>query len=274
MAADDHSKRTINRKTYWAALLYLLVLALMAVLAYYNVREPPLVPLDPSLAPNLAASQPWQSVFSTLGIALVSLIASLPIFFIWTQGLRESNAELALIVEEYDRDMDRLPSLDVLTSQYNRPGFERLLDSELVRCRRHGLDCAIAVLKIDGFADLRSARGQSAANAVLIQCAARLASAIRGCDLIGRLDDQRFGLILPQTSLEKGVIAAERIRRILAQSPMGMPDDAAEVQITASIGITSVQEADAERATLIRIAEQRLDRAAGAGNDLVIAADA
>lgn len=272
--ADDQSKRTNDRKLYWAVLLYLLLIALMVVLIFYDARESARVQLDPNLARDLTGPEPWQRVFSALGIVLVSLIASVPIFVTWSQGLRDRNAELERIVAEYERDLDRLPSLDELTSQYNRPGFERLLDSELLRCRRHGLDCAIAVVEIDGFAELRATRGQAAADAVLIQCAARLAATIRGCDQLGRLNDHRFGLILPQTSLEKGVIAAERIRRTLAQSPMGMPDDAADARITASVGITSVQEADAERDTLIRIAEQRLDRAAGAGSDLVVAADA
>ncbi len=110
--------------------------------------------------------------------------------------------------------------------------------------------------------------------AVLMQCAAHLAGAIRGCDLLGRIDSHRFGLVLPLTPLDKGIIAAERFRRILAQVPMGMPDDDAEIKITVSVGITSIQQTDADHEVLIRIAEQRLDRAIGAGRDLVIAADA
>jgi diguanylate cyclase (GGDEF)-like protein len=213
-------------------------------------------------------------VLATLSIVLVSFTASVPIFFTLGQRLRDSNASLQLELAEHYRDMDRLPSLDELTSQYNRAGFLQLLDREVDRCRRHGLDCCIAMLEIDGFAELHAARGRAAADAVLIQCAARLAGAIRGCDLLGRIDDHRFGLMLPHTKLEKGIIGAERVRRILAQTPMGLPDDNADVQITTSVGMTSVQEADADRETLIRIAEQRLDRAAGAGRDLVIAADA
>lgn len=264
MPSDDRSRHTTDRKVYWAALLYFLAVALMAALAYY----------DASLQPNLSADPPWRQVLSTLSIVLVSLIASLPIFITLTQRLRESNAELQLELAELYRDMNRLPSLDELTDQYNRPGFLRLLDGELIRCRRHGLDCCIAMLEIDGFAELRTARGPAAADAVLMQCAMRLAGAIRGCDLLGRIDHHRFGLLLPHTQLEKGVIAAERIRRILAQTPTGMPDDDTEVQITASVGMTSVQEDNADRETLIRIAQQRLARAANAGGDLVIAADA
>ncbi len=121
--------------------------------------------------PDLSADRPWQQVLSTLSIVLVSLIASLPIFITLSQRLRDSNAELQLELAEHYRDLDRLPSLDELTSQYNRPGFLHLLDRELVRCRRHGLDCCIAMLEIDGFAELRTARGRAAADAVLMQCA-------------------------------------------------------------------------------------------------------
>jgi len=274
MPLEDRSRRTTDRKVYWAALLYLLIVALMAALTYYDASQSRLTDVDPSMVPNLSADRPWQHVLSTLSIVLVSFVASLPIFITLGQRSRDTNAALRLELAEHYRDMDRLPSLDELTSQYNRPGFLHLLDRELARCRRHGLDCCIAMLEIDGFAELCATRGRAAADAVLMQYAARLAGAIRGCDLLGRIDDHRFGLMLPLTQLEKGVIAAERVRRILAQTPMGMPDDDADVQITTSVGMTSVQEADADRDTLIRIAQQRLDRAAGAGRDLVIAADA
>lgn len=274
MPFEDRSRRTTDRKVYWAALLYLLVVALMAALTYYDAGQSRLTDLDRGPVPDLSADQPWQRALSTLSIVLVSLIASLPIFFTLTQRLRDSNAELQLELGELSRDIDRVPSLDELTSQYNRPGFLHLLDRELVRCRRHGLDCCIAMLEIDGFAELRTARGPAAADAVLMQCAMRLASAIRGCDLLGRIDDHRFGLIMPHTPLVKGIVAAERIRKILAKSPVGMPDDTADVEITISFGITSVQQADADRETLMRITQQRLERAAGAGRDLVIAADA
>jgi two-component system cell cycle response regulator len=130
------------------------------------------------------------------------------------------------------------------------------------------------MLEIDGFAELQTARGRAAADAVLIQCAMRLADAIRGCDLLGRIDGHRFGLIMPHASLEKCIIGAERIRKILGQAPIGMPDDTADVKITISFGITSVQQTDADGETLVRIAQQRLDRAASAGRDLVVAADA
>ena len=274
MPFEDRSRRTTDRKVYWAALLYLLVVALIAALAFYDASQSTLADLESGSPKGLSTDQPWHQTLNTLGIMLISLIASLPFFLTMSQRLRDSNADLQLELTELYRDMDRQPSLDELTSQYNRAGFLHLIDRELLRCRRHGLDCCVAMLEIDGFAALRTARGRAAADAVLMQCAARLAGAIRGCDLLGRIDDHRFGLMLPHTQLEKGVIAAERVRNVLAQTPMGMPDVDADVQITVSVGITSVQESDTDRETLIRVAQQRLDRAAGAGRDLVVAADA
>jgi GGDEF domain-containing protein len=210
MPLEDRSRRTPNRKVYWAALLYLLVIALMAALTYYDASQSKFTDLDPSLLPGLSADQPWQRVLSTLAIVLVSLIASLPVFMTVSQRLRDSNAALQLDLAEYYRDLDRLPSLDELTSQYNRDSFLRSLHRECVRCRRHGLDACIAMLEIDDFAELQTARGQAAA----------------------------------------------------------------DVEITISFGITSVQQTDADGETLVRIAQRRLDRAASAGRDLVVAADA
>jgi|GEM_PF-2215765 len=298
MIRNDDSIQKSGLKVRWAILLYLLVVALLAALIYYDARQAASVEPEGALvvvAPGNESSRtktpttaqmsnpargdadpaagPWQRVFWMLTMALVLFIAALPLFFALTQRLRDANAELDEALAEYQRDMDQLPSLDELTGQFNRPGLERLLDSELLRCKRHGLDCCVAALEVDGFAELRAERGQAAADAVLLQCSARLASIIRGCDTVGLLDDERFGLLLPQTALENGIIAAERMRRILAETPIGMPDSDEDVQVTASVGITSAQEAEIDRDQLLRLAQRRLDSAVKVGRNRVVAVD-
>ena len=297
MTRYDDSTQESGLKVRWAILLYLLVVALLAAFTYYDARQAALAEperasvvdaggAESSLAKATTTARiwsaarsdadptagPWHRVFWMLTMALVLFIASLPLFFALTQRLRDANAELDQALAEHLRDMDQLPSLDELTGQFNRPGLERLLDSELVRCKRHGLDCCVAAFELDGFAELRAERGQSAADAVLLQCAARLASIIRGCDTLGLLDSERFGLLLTQTALENGIIAAERIRDILTETRIGMPDSDEEVQLTASVGITSLREADVER-DLLRLAQRRLERAIAAGRDRVVAVD-
>jgi diguanylate cyclase (GGDEF)-like protein len=298
MTTSNDSTQESGLKVRWAILLYLLVVALLAALTYYDARQA--VSAEPerasvvgasgaesslTMAPTTAepltaapgdadpAAGPWHRVFWMLTMALVLFIASLPLFFALTQRLRDANAELDETLAEYQRDMDQSPSLDELTGQFNRPGLERLLDSELVRCKRHGLDCCVAALELDGFAELRAERGQSIADAVLLQCAARLASIIRGCDILGLLDTERFGLILPQTALENGIIAAERVRQVLAETRIGMPDSDKDIQVTASVGITSAREAEIDRDLLLRLAQRRLERAVETGRDRVVSVD-
>jgi diguanylate cyclase (GGDEF)-like protein len=129
----------------------------------------------------------------------------------------------------------------------------------------------LAELKIDSIDDLRATHGQIAAEAVLMQCGVRLATIIRGCDMLGRLDGERFGLILPRTSLQHGIIAVERIRAILAATSLGLPDSDERVQVSLSIGIAALQETIPERKHLQQLAHRRLERALQAGRGQLVA---
>lgn len=283
--SDDDPIPKAQHKIRWAILLYLLVVALIAAYTYYDAsltaREQAIGSpsqqaqdsrtIDTARARSSHDPDPLARVSRMLSLALVLSIAALPIFISLYRVLRDTKAELARELAEHERTLLRLPSIDMLTGQYNRTGFERLLDIELIRCKRYDLVCCLAELKIDSIDDLRATHGQIAAEAVLMQCGVRLATIIRGCDMLGRLDGERFGLILPRTSLQHGIIAVERIRAILAATSLGLPDSDERVQVSLSIGIAALQETIPERKHLQQLAHRRLERALQAGRGQLVA---
>ena len=214
--------------------------------------------------------RPRDRALSVLALALVLSLSLVPIVTTALRRLRDSNAELRQELAELDRSRERLPSLDELTGQYNRPGFERLLGQELARCKRHGQACAVAVLEVDGLKRLTARHGLSAADAVIMQSAARIAASLRGCDVLGRLAGGRFGLILPETEVTNAAIAAERVRRQLAATPIGLPGAQQSIPVTATVGVAAIQREDAGADALSR-AQQRLDQGIREGRDRVVA---
>ncbi|PZM82474.1 MAG: hypothetical protein DKT66_10760 [Candidatus Melainabacteria bacterium] len=104
------------------------------------------------------------------------------------------------------------PTLPVLKFRYvlNR------LRSEVRRAARYGHTTSVMIVSIDGFATLPQRFGNFAEmvqNEVLLAASQRFSAIIRrDVDLLGRYLNERFIIVLPETSAEQAQQFAERIR--------------------------------------------------------------
>ena len=71
---------------------------------------------------------------------------------------------------------------------------------------------------------------------------------------------------MPETRLEGGRAAAERLRAAIAEAPVGGPSG-----VTASIGVTEMRPSDTEPDEVFRRADAALYDAKEAGRDRVVA---
>ncbi|MDD8022566.1 MAG: diguanylate cyclase [Paracoccaceae bacterium] len=131
----------------------------------------------------------------------------------------------------------RLAVTDPLTGLYNRryamPHLARMAE----RSRVTGRQFAVMVLDLDRFKSINDTYGHAAGDAVLVEVAQRLRFNLRQVDLIARIGGEEFLVAMPETTLDAARVAAERLCRVMAQTPITLPGGADTVKVTVSIGL-------------------------------------
>ena len=130
----------------------------------------------------------------------------------------------------------RLALVDPLTGLYNRryamPHLARLAE----RSRLSGRHFAVMVLDLDRFKTVNDTYGHAAGDAVLVEVARRLNLNLRQVDLVARVGGEEFLIAMPETSIEAARIAAERLCRVMEETPFALPNGK-RIGITVSIGV-------------------------------------
>ena len=133
---------------------------------------------------------------------------------------------------------------DPLTGLYNR----RYAMSHLARVREHarreGRSFAVMMLDLDNFKLVNDTHGHAAGDLVLRSVAERIASNLRGVDLLARIGGEEFLAVLPDCSAEDAARAAERLRATVEATPVPLGRNVEGkhllVKQTVSIGVVAV----------------------------------
>ncbi len=158
---------------------------------------------------------------------------------------------------------------DELTGLANRRHCEERLVAEIARSERYDTPLGVIVGDIDEFKAANDTHGHAFGDLVLQRFADVLRGTLRDVDLIGRWGGEEFLIVLPETTLEGAIEAAERIRTGFAAVELG--PEGARVTMTASFGVVGfVRGADALE--LVRAADDALYDAKRRGKNRVKAA--
>jgi len=126
---------------------------------------------------------------------------------------------------------------DSLTGLYNRryamPHLERVAE----KSHQSGRAFAVMLADLDHFKRINDWHGHSAGDAVLVECARRLAHNIRAEDLVARIGGEEFLIVLPGTSRMAARQAALRLCNKISEDPILLPDGKNQVRVTVSIGL-------------------------------------
>jgi diguanylate cyclase (GGDEF)-like protein len=129
---------------------------------------------------------------------------------------------------------------DPLTGIFNRVYLTERLSQELKRSQRYGHPLSVIMCDIDHFKDVNDQHGHRAGDQILKDFVIRIAGSIRiDVDWIARYGGEEFLIVLPETDLPSSCIVAERLRRLIAESPFRLKGK--ELCITSSFGVASYQ---------------------------------
>jgi diguanylate cyclase (GGDEF)-like protein len=158
---------------------------------------------------------------------------------------------------------------DELTGLANRRHCEERLVAEIARSERYDTPLGVIVSDIDEFKAANDTHGHAFGDLVLQRFADVLRATLRDVDLIGRWGGEEFLIVLPETTLEGAIEAAERIRTGFAA--LEFAPDGVQVRMTASFGVAGFVRATDPR-ELVRAADDALYDAKRRGKNRVTAA--
>lgn len=161
---------------------------------------------------------------------------------------------------------------DPLTGLYNR----RYVDSHLTRMaeqsNKAGQGLAVMMIDIDHFKAINDTHGHAAGDRVLVEIADRLRENLRAIDLVARMGGEEFLVAMPRTSVRRARLAADRLRRLVNNTPFTIGPKGETIQVTVSVGVAVSDQVSAEpRAlgTMCANADAALYAAKSAGRNQV-----
>ncbi|MCG2584290.1 GGDEF domain-containing protein [Massilia sp. TS11] len=212
-----------------------------------------------------------QALLAPEGFGWLSAPAMLGIYFcaLYLLLLLSGGGAMLLAQEQLQAELARLAVLDPQTEVPNRRGFFQALGPWLALARRPGLPTALIVLDLDQFKRINDGYGLAAGDVVLRAMADVLRRQLRDSDQLGRLTGVEFAILLPRTGLAEAVLVAERVRAAIAAQPV--KTERALIQVTASLGVTTIRPDDST-VSLFKRADEALRTAKAAGRNAVVAA--
>ena len=189
-----------------------------------------------------------------------------------TMDLREVNNKLSYEISQRiiaQQALQEAATIDPLTGLYNRRAILDRMKQEFVRNKRNDAPFCIIITDIDHFKAVNDTKGHDAGDSVLVEMAVRMRGMLRSMDALSRWGGEEFLLLLPDTSIENGLVVAEKIRTRIESSPFYVRGE--ELRITSSFGVAK-HDPEMEGEALIKKADEALYRAKELGRNRVEAA--
>jgi two-component system cell cycle response regulator len=159
---------------------------------------------------------------------------------------------------------------DALTGLYNRRSMQTRCAALAEQAQTTGQPLSLVLVDIDNFKSINAAYGHNAGDSILREFATRLRDNARSIDLVCRIGEERFVIIMPNSGLETACQTAERLRACIAAEPFQATGETT-LKLTASVGVAALDEAHAALEGLFKRADRALYVAKQGGRNKVVA---
>lgn len=199
----------------------------------------------------------------TVAIFAALITGSLTVFEPMTRRIGELTRDV--------RDLTELATVDPQTGMLNSRSFQARGTIELEKARRYKRPVSLLMIDADHLPAIEAAYGPDGGESVLKALTSSLFDGTRVSDLVARVDDERFAILLPETATDGAELLAERLRRKVSDLKVLVKDTS--VSCTISVGVAAAE----KDASFLWSTLQRADRALyeakiGGRNRVVVAA--
>jgi diguanylate cyclase (GGDEF)-like protein len=161
-------------------------------------------------------------------------------------------------------------STDPMTGLFNVRRFRGQLTEEFFRARRYGRPLSLMMIDVDFFKTYNDKNGHPAGDELLKEIARILQRSVRGTDLAARYGGEEFVVLLLETGLASARVVAEKVRKIIAETPFPFREKMPEGRVSVSIGVSAYPDSGpADEQNLISIADRALYAAKAEGRNRV-----
>ncbi len=188
------------------------------------------------------------------------------------RGMREqvsrSEAEIVRLHQELNAASTQARH-DALTGALNRKGLDEAMARELADVQRKETPLCMALLDIDNFKKLNDSKGHDTGDAALNHLVMVTRDSMRTQDTLARYGGEEFVILMPDTTLEKGIDAMTRLQRALTRRFFLAGTE--QILITFSAGVAQLQAGESGEDAITR-ADQAMYLAKRAGKNRVLSA--
>ncbi len=136
----------------------------------------------------------------------------------------------------------RFSDIDPVTWVYSRRYLTQSLESEIMRAGRYGRGLSLVLLDIDDFSEFNSLYGQSIGDRMLRSVATTLAETVSPPEIVARVKDDEFAVLLPETNRAVAVTTTTRLLASLANTSVFSGEDGDVRPLTVSVAIACFPE--------------------------------
>ncbi len=183
----------------------------------------------------------------------------------------EDGKPLAMVsIREFDfavQQLQQVADTDELTGLANRRSFLKHLSVEISRFKRFKEAFSLAIMDIDHFKQVNDTYGHDVGDEVLKIIAQVLTNTLRNYDIVGRIGGEEFAILFAKTELENAKLVCERIAEAVRNAVISTPDG--EISVTASFGLTGVDDNMTEATVILKKADIMLYQAKESGRNRV-----
>ncbi len=148
----------------------------------------------------------------------------------------------AKLMEEKSKEFLRSSLYDELTGVFNRRGYQEELNKQWNIFKRYGTVFSLVLFDIDDFKIINDTFGHKAGDMVLQEVAKGTKKIFRNVDVPARYGGDELIVILPNTDLERALISAERMRKMIEKKNLRYQGK--KIKITISIGVATANKTD------------------------------
>lgn len=159
---------------------------------------------------------------------------------------------------------------DHISGQRSVVMLQDLLANKIATAMRARMSGAFLYAGIDHMSDVNTSHGDEVANRILFEVGERLKRALRSGDVMGRIDGDRFGLVLSNCTATEISMAADRFLDAVRREPFIIPGLPA-LNLTISIGGCNFPDFVRTMPDAIAIAEAAMHRAKSNGRNCFVA---
>ena len=141
---------------------------------------------------------------------------------------------------------------------------------EIAHSKRYRIPLSLLLIDVDHFKIVNDTYGHQIGDEVLKNLSKVILEMVRDSDIVARYGGEEIAIITPNTDTSEAVLLAERLRNLVQKSSLANVDATQEVvQITISIGVSSLNLVVVDKDTLVEEADKALYEAKKLGRNRV-----